>query len=307
MTEIGQTTGTVTVTLPDRSGDSVTLGWAAATDTGRRRAHNEDSYVVDVPMFAVADGMGGHSAGDRASAAVVERLAEVADGGFGKRRDVEAALKRATKDISHVVDPEHRGVGTTVTGALLALVDGQAGWTIFNVGDSRTYLFQDDVFEQVTIDHSVVQELVDAGLLDAADAESHPDSNIITRAVGFNAAPVPDFWRIRLHTGMRLLLCSDGLTKEVDDATIGRQVRSIADREVLVETLVGLALEAGGRDNVTVVVVDVIDAPGGAASDSGSETDDVEADSDDDEDFEDDSLDEDHDDTIPRSGSAPTG
>lgn len=308
MTEIGKTTATATVALPDRSGETVTLGWAAATDTGRRRAHNEDSFISDAPVFAVADGMGGHSAGDRASAAVVERLAEIADRDFGRRRDIEAALKRATRDISKVVDPEHRGVGTTVTGALLTMVDGQPGWTIFNVGDSRTYLLHDDVFEQVSIDHSVVQELIDAGLLDPADAERHPDSNIITRAVGFNAVPAPDFWQVRLHTGMRLVLCSDGLTKEVDDVTIARQVTTIADREVLVETLVGLALDAGGRDNVTVVVVDVIAAPDDAASVSAEGEDAVAGDEDDETDSEyvDDSLDDDHEDTIPRPGTSAT-
>src|SRR5690606_12822251 len=144
----------------------------------------------------VADGMGGHSAGDLASAAVVEHLADVARGGFVTTRAIEKALDAATADIVEIASESELGVGTTVTGAALVLQDGSPYFAIFNIGDSRVYRFERNELAQVTRDHSVVQELVDAGALAAADAEHHPDSNIITRAVGFGARPPLDYWML---------------------------------------------------------------------------------------------------------------
>lgn len=261
MTEIGENTARHTVAVPGRPGDAIELAWGVASNTGHRRQHNEDSFVAAPPLFAVADGMGGHSAGDLASAAVVNRLAEAAVGDYSDEETIERALGLATTDIDAVVDEASLGVGTTVTGAALVLVDGVPHWSVFNVGDSRVYLVENGSMSQITVDHSVVQELVDAGMISAQDAERHPDSNIITRAVGFNAEPVPDYWRIPVRAGMRLVLCSDGLNKELDAEQMGVALTTGAPVDEVADTLVLKALDAGGRDNVTVVVIDVLSAP----------------------------------------------
>jgi serine/threonine protein phosphatase PrpC len=236
------------------------LDWAGRSDVGRKRAVNEDSVLVGPPIFAVADGMGGHAAGDRASAAVVERLAALraeADHGYLDLARLEGALNAAADDIDDFSAHIPIGAGTTVTGALLVLRDGEPTFAVFNVGDSRVYLLADDEFARVTRDHSVVQEMVDAGLLDARDAEDHPDSNVITRAVGFREPPRPDVWMLPVRPGMRLLLCSDGLTKEVDDGQIRRRLAAGGTAAETADGLMDAALAAGGRDNVTVVVIDV--------------------------------------------------
>lgn len=260
MTEIGGSNSGLAVAIPGQDA-GVTLAWAAATDTGRRRAANEDSYVARSPLFAVADGMGGHAAGDLASAAVVERLAEVVGEDFLAPREVERALERATADITVITGDNELGVGTTVTGAVLTVQDDAAFFAIFNIGDSRVYSFEGGELQQVTVDHSVVQELVDAGTLTRDEAEHHPDSNIITRAVGFNAAPYPDFWMLPLRTGLRLLVCSDGLTKELSDEAIRMRLAAKQGPEPTAAALIDAALDAGGRDNVTAIVIDVLDAP----------------------------------------------
>ena len=260
MTEVGRTSAERVLSLPGHVGVGLTLAWGAATDTGKRRKHNEDSFIAESPVFAVADGMGGHAAGDVASAAVVTRLAAVVGGDFGDAEAVTTALNDATADISEAADDNHLGVGTTATGAVLTLQGDEAFWTVFNVGDSRVYLFENNELTQVTVDHSVVQELVAAGLIAAEDAEEHPESNVITRAVGFNSAPRPDFWVIPVRKGLRLLVCSDGLTKEVDDKHIRLHLAAGLTPIETAQALVDAALAAGGRDNVTTVVVDVIEA-----------------------------------------------
>ncbi len=261
MTEIGSSNAGLTVAIPGRPDATVTLAWAAVTDTGRRRAANEDSFVAKSPLFAVADGMGGHSAGDLASAAVVERLAEIVSSDFMAPRTVERALERATADITSISGDSELGVGTTVTGAVMTLQDDDPYFAVFNIGDSRVYAFEGNELVQVTVDHSVVQEMVESGALTRAEAEHHPDSNIITRAVGFNAQPFADFWMLPARTGLRLLVCSDGLTKEVTDDRLRLHLAAGLSPEETAGALVDAALAAGGRDNVTAIVVDVLDAP----------------------------------------------
>jgi serine/threonine protein phosphatase PrpC len=261
VTEIGGSSAGLSVTIPGRPGAGVTLAWGAATDTGRRRNANEDSFVAQSPLFAVADGMGGHSAGDLASAAVVERLADSVAADFLAPRTIERALERATADITTIAGDSELGVGTTVTGVALTLQDDEPYFAVFNIGDSRVYSFARNDLVQVTIDHSVVQELMDAGALTRDEAENHPDSNIITRAVGFNAQPRPDFWMLPLQVGMRLLVCSDGLTKEVGDERIRLHLAAGLSAVETAGALVDAALAAGGRDNITTIVIDVLDAP----------------------------------------------
>ncbi|MEO8093715.1 MAG: protein phosphatase 2C domain-containing protein [Pseudolysinimonas sp.] len=260
MTEIGTGNLDFLVDIPGRD-EGVRIAWAAATDTGRRRAANEDSYVAQSPLFAVADGMGGHSAGDLASAAVVERLAEAITEDFLAPRTIERALEAATADITEIAADSLLGVGTTVTGAALTLQDDEPYFAVFNIGDSRVYCFDRNELFQVTVDHSVVQELVEAGALTRDEAEHHPDSNVITRAVGFNAQPMPDFWMVQLHAGLRFLICTDGLTKEVSDENIRMHFAAGLSPAETAGALIDAALAAGGRDNVTAIVVDIIEAP----------------------------------------------
>ncbi|MEO7123744.1 MAG: protein phosphatase 2C domain-containing protein [Lacisediminihabitans sp.] len=265
MTEIGASTAQYTVALPGARRGALLLSWGAATDIGRRRNHNEDSFLAASPIFVVADGMGGHASGEVASTAVVERLAKAMSGDFTEQDAIEESLRLATGDIGLAKDEHHLGVGTTVTGAALTLKRGKPYWTIFNVGDSRVYMFEHNELAQVTIDHSVVQELVDSGAITEEEAESHPDSNIITRAVGFNSEPMPDYWLLPVRAGLRLLLCSDGLTKEVGRERIRLHLAAGLSANETALALVDAALAAGGRDNVTVVVVDVVDVAEDAA------------------------------------------
>jgi protein phosphatase len=131
-------------------------------------------------------------------------------------------------------------------------------WVFFNIGDSRTYLY-DGSLRQITIDHSLVQEMVDSGLLAAEDAEGHPESNVITRAVGFDESPIPDLWMMPVRAGQRILVCSDGLTKEIRDSDIARILAEGGTARDTVRALVAAALDHHGRDNVTAVVIDVIE------------------------------------------------
>ncbi|MEY2457783.1 MAG: family protein phosphatase [Acidimicrobiaceae bacterium] len=271
MTQIGRSSRRHNVAVPGGGGARVSLSWAALSDKGYRRAVNEDSLLARSPIFAVADGMGGHTAGDFASAAVVTRLAEQVSVDFVEEDAINGALRAAVDDMSRGVGQTDLGTGTTVTGIALALVDGIARWLIFNIGDSRVYQFADGELQQLTTDHSIVQELLDAGAITPAEAEVHPHSNVITRAVGFNEDPVPDYWLIPIVAGARLLVCSDGLTKELTEHGIAHFLGDGSSPLDAAQQLMDAALGNGGRDNVTVVVVDVLDTPeSGSHSESGS-------------------------------------
>ena len=257
MTQLGRSSTTFTVDLP-QANTTVTLAWAMLTDTGHRREVNEDSLIAEPPVFAVADGMGGHSAGDVASAAVVTRLADLAGAAVTDADELNRALSQAVIDMAHGVGVTDQGTGTTVTGVALGLVSGAAQWIVFNIGDSRVYQLTSGVLEQVTVDHSVVQELVDAGRITREEADVHPHGNVITRAVGFHEPPVPDYRVLPLQVGMRILVCSDGLTKELTAYGIRHFLMSMPRAEDAVQALVDAALENGGRDNVTAIVLDVV-------------------------------------------------
>jgi len=246
------------IPLPDQRGGELVLAWAARTDTGLKRQANEDSAVIGFPIFAIADGMGGHSAGDRASAIVVERLGRERGAAFLDLARLESAIIEAAHDIDALGDGMPAGVGTTLTGAALVVDDGEPVFAVFNIGDSRVYRFENNELTQLTVDHSVVQELVDAGVIERRDAEHHPEANVITRAIGFHDDPDPDVWAVPAHAGLRLLLCSDGLTKEVGDDRIRLHLAAGMPPGETASALVDAALAAGGRDNVTVVVVDVL-------------------------------------------------
>ncbi|MBF4461911.1 MULTISPECIES: PP2C family protein-serine/threonine phosphatase [unclassified Rathayibacter] len=266
MTQIGRSRASITVPVSAWSSDApsaeVTLGWAARTHIGLVRGANEDSYLAKSPLFAVADGMGGHAAGEVASDAVVSRLSVAATGATIGPEEIDRALRDAVADIARQPGRADRGTGTTVTGIALTAVAGEPYWSVFNIGDSRVYLCVQGSFLQLTVDHSIVQELVDAGLITRDEADVHPHSNVITRAVGFHEAPIPDYRLVPVIAGSRLLICSDGLTKELTDAGLEHVLAESASAQDAADRLLEAALENGARDNVTAIVVDVLAVSG---------------------------------------------
>lgn len=228
------------------------VAWGARTDKGHVRKINEDAYLTEPPVFLVADGMGGYQAGETASAAVIDEFRD-ADGAEVSPEWVTDRLVRANATIR-----DGAGGGTTATGAALVLRDGRPYWLVFNIGDSRVYLRSGSQMRQVSVDHSVVQELVDAGRLAPERARFHPERHIVTKAVGTPAAPRPDFWLVPRDPGDRLLLCSDGVSTELDDAAIADVLGRPAGAQDVADALTELALQAGGRDNITCVVVDAL-------------------------------------------------
>lgn len=237
----------------------VHLTTGAATDVGRVRDHNEDAFLVTDRVMAVADGMGGHAAGEVASALAIESLEALAAREVVTADDVGVAVEAANDAIldSAVEHPERRGMGTTLTG--LALVTSgeteAAGWVVFNVGDSRVYRLAAGTLEQLTVDHSEVQELIDAGVITSREAAIHPARNVITRSLGLMASAEPDLWTLPVEDGERFLVCSDGLTNEVRESDLARILGEEDDPQEAAELLVAAANRSGGRDNITVVVV----------------------------------------------------
>ena len=235
----------------------IELSWFGITDVGRRREVNQDSLVMAPPIFAVADGMGGHSAGEIASAAVVRRLAELGGTASVTAIDISGALVDAVEDIELDAGETDLGAGTTVTGVCLGALADEPTWTVFNIGDSRVYQYFKGALTQITVDHSVVQHLIDTGAISPAEAEQHPHANVITRAVGFNEQPAPDFTQLAIIAGQRLLVCSDGLTKELTEVGIQHFLATAETAQEAAEELLQHALDNAGRDNVTVIVIDV--------------------------------------------------
>jgi len=238
------------------------FAWGAASDTGRVRQGNEDSYLVVDGLFAVADGMGGHQAGEVASHLALETLqTEFTAAGT----DV---LVRAVESANHTLvarstaDPELAGMGTTLVAMALVEASGRDAIGVVNVGDSRLYLLSDGELAQITEDHSLVATMERQGRLTAAEAAVHPQRNILTRALGIDGTVLVDSWEILPIIGDRYLICSDGLFNEVDENRIAATLRRLADPNEACRELIRLANEGGGRDNITCVVVDVVDDSG---------------------------------------------
>ena len=240
-------------------GTTLRVRWGSATHVGRVRDHNEDSLIADGMVFAVADGMGGHAAGEVASRIAVEALATLVDHPPASTEAVAEVLREANRGIlqSQVDSPDQRGMGTTVAGLTVVDAGGREHWVVFNIGDSRVYRLADNRMSMVTRDHSEVRELMDAGLIDAAEAARHPMRNIITRSLGSDPAPTPDVWVLPPTAGERFVVCSDGLSNELDDREIMLVARKYDDPQIAADRLVAEAVRAGGRDNVSVVVVSV--------------------------------------------------
>jgi serine/threonine protein phosphatase PrpC len=235
---------------------SIALRWAATTHPGMRRAVNEDSVFASFPVFVVADGMGGHASGDVASALAIEAFRGLKGRTLADVECVETAVEHAFESVNANAVGEPAG-GSTLSGTVLVDVDGVAHWLILNIGDSRTYLYEQGRLEQVTVDHSMVQELVETGALRRADARRHPNRNVITRALGAGERQSADVWLRPAERGQRLLVCSDGLSGEVDDHEIAELLGDVSSPAAVAALLLRRALDAGAPDNVTIVVVDV--------------------------------------------------
>lgn len=229
--------------------------WGSATDRGRVRPFNEDSLLAYPPVFMVADGMGGHSAGDVASRLAVEEFTQLAGHSTVTPDEVHDCIGRVASRLRTAV--AGGTAGTTVAGAAAVSHEGAAYWLVFNIGDSRVYRWAGGGLEQISVDHSVVQELVESGEIRPDQAREHPERHVITRAVGTGSEPDPDYWMIPAAPADRMLICSDGLTSELDDAEIAALLSASPDPQEAAQALVTAALRAGGRDNVSAVVVDV--------------------------------------------------
>ncbi|HEX3794643.1 MAG TPA: Stp1/IreP family PP2C-type Ser/Thr phosphatase [Acidimicrobiales bacterium] len=243
----------------------------SATDVGRVRSSNQDLALEETNLFAVADGMGGHVGGEVAARVAVDALR----GAFARQPSIDG-LRQAVVEANSAVwqrgqaENELRGMGTTMTAvALVAGADGRDVIALANVGDSRAYVSSGDRLVQITSDHSLAEEKVRHGELTEAEAAVHPHRHILTRALGVAAEVDVDLWELRLHDGDRLLLCSDGLTNEVGVDRIAQILIEIPDPAEAARGLVRAALDHGGNDNITVVVVDVLvgDRPAGTGTD----------------------------------------
>ncbi|MEY2966947.1 MAG: hypothetical protein RLY50_997 [Actinomycetota bacterium] len=236
------------------------LSWGAYTDTGMVRQQNEDSFIAEENLYVVADGMGGHNAGEVASALAVTTLRSGAKDGVVEADRLRELVQQANTAIytASLDDSTQSGMGTTLT-AVVVVPGVEPRVMVANVGDSRTYLWRDQHLSRITVDHSYVQELVNEGIITPEEARTHPRRNIVTRALGIDRSVAVDVFSQVVRTGDRLVLCSDGLVDEVPDADIAAALDVHRDPQLAAEALVMLANENGGRDNTTVVVVDVLD------------------------------------------------
>ncbi len=240
----------------------ISFKFAARSDIGLTRTSNQDSGYGGPHLLAVADGMGGAAGGDIASSVALAHLVPL-DGDSHGSDDLldhlERALERAHADLGEYVsqNPELAGLGTTV----VAMLRSGSTAAMVHIGDSRAYLLRDGALHQVTKDHTFVQHLVDIGQITAEEAESHPQRSIILRALGDNSAALDLDTTVRkLRAGERWLLCSDGLSGMVTQETIAETMAAVSDLDECADRLIDLALRAGGQDNITVVLADVVDA-----------------------------------------------
>ncbi|HJB47930.1 MAG TPA: Stp1/IreP family PP2C-type Ser/Thr phosphatase [Candidatus Olsenella excrementigallinarum] len=237
------------------SGANEFISWGARSDVGLVRGHNEDSFLLRTPLFVVSDGMGGHAAGEVASSIAVETVGERAP---GTADDVllGAAVEAANMAVIEAAEQGigKPGMGCTVTSVLIE----KNKMAVAHVGDSRAYVLRQGTLVRVTHDHSYVEELVDSGQITADEARTHPSRSIITRALGSDPDMYADHFSLEVNDGDRVILCSDGLSSMISDAEIEALAVSSATPQQAADNLVAAALTAGGADNVTVVVVDVL-------------------------------------------------
>ncbi|WP_460774906.1 PP2C family protein-serine/threonine phosphatase [Microbacterium sp. GXF7504] len=226
------------------------------TERGRTHEVNEDAVIAAHPVYLVSDGMGGHEAGDRASAAVVDAFAPLRGRLDVRPEEVVSALAEAHDAVARIARRHTRGAGATLSGVVAVVQHGVPVWLVVNLGDSRVYRLVGSALEQLTVDHSVVQELVASGALRPAEAHRHPERNVLTRAVG-DLAGDADYWLAPIVTGERLLVCTDGLSDRLGEEAIRAGLTMGGAAAQTAHGLVAQALARGARDDVTAIVVDV--------------------------------------------------
>lgn len=230
---------------------------SAATNTGLLREHNEDSYLAEFPVFVVADGMGGHEAGDLASQAVISTFKALSGRDDLEPSSVLPVAQATHEEVARATQSDN--AGSTLTGVIAVTVNAVRHWMVLNLGDSRVYKLSGGSLQQVTKDHSLLQDLLDSGELQADQADSFVAKNVITKAVGDGGSEV-DHLLLPMLPSERLLVCSDGLHGEISDEMILSGMRDQEKPSDAVRWLITKALESGGRDNITAIVVDVRDA-----------------------------------------------
>jgi protein phosphatase len=243
----------------------------ARTDTGHQRSTNEDAHLARAPVFVIADGMGGAQAGEVASQLAIAHFADGLPGedSDGAPERLARAVQEANAEIHALSERDARraGMGTTLTAAYV----GASEISIAHVGDSRAYLLRDGELRRITEDHSLVEELLRQGRLTEEEAEEHPQRSIITRALGPEPEVEVDSISLSAAAGDVVLICSDGLTSMVSEATVGEILRDAPDITSAADALVAAALDAGGRDNVTVVLFRIEDVPGAGEQEATQE------------------------------------
>ena len=256
--------------------DQPAVRWGAATHVGLVRAGNEDAFVAEPMVFGVADGMGGHQAGEVASEIAARIIRDRLGTGASNVGVVVASVVEANASIyqaAHAI-ADQQGMGTTLTALVVMRADESnvARFALINVGDSRTYLLRNGELHRATVDHSYVQELVNTGHISEDEARTHPRRNIVTRALGIEPTVRVDTWLVPMVHGDRFILCSDGLVDEVHDDEIAAIAVATSDAQECANQLVAKANANGGRDNVTVVVVDVLQGVDPTGADGELET-----------------------------------
>ena len=237
------------------SGSNAFISWGARSDVGLVRSHNEDSFLLRTPLFAVCDGMGGHAAGEVASSIAVETIGEKAPATADDTL-LGAAVESANIAIIEGAAEGKGKVGMGCT-ASAVLIEGNK-MAVAHVGDSRVYLLRHGTLVRVTHDHSYVEELVDSGQITADEARVHPSRSVITRALGSDPDMYADHFSLEVNDGDRIIVCSDGLSSMITDASIEALAVSSVTPQQAADNLVSAALTAGGGDNVTVIVIDVL-------------------------------------------------
>ncbi|MDO4900147.1 PP2C family serine/threonine-protein phosphatase [Actinomyces sp.] len=254
-----ETAAVVAPQPPEGGGPSARTVVGAATDIGRVRSVNEDGYLAIAPAFIVVDGMGGHVSGRAATRTALNTMLPLAGRRITDRTAVVDSVLAAGRAVSAIPSHAANPPGATIAGVVLAELEDEPTWIAFNVGDSRVYLLRDHLLSQLSHDHSQVQDLIDAGHLTPAQARFDSRRNVVTRALGagLDQDAYPELHQVEARRGDRILVCSDGLSDELDDDALATVLGSGLGAQRTAEAAVAAALEAGGHDNVTAVVVDL--------------------------------------------------
>ena len=237
---------------------AATLQWGAAIDIGSVHTTTQDGYCTDPPVFVVADGIGGHAAGDVASREAIGALKPLTGKSQVTRENLQERLAEAQTRVDAIAVENGRPPGTTLSGVIATETADGPSWLVVNIGDSRTYRLSSDGFEQLTTDHSLAQDLVNRGAVTPAAAKSLPVGNALTRALIQGSDHTADVSELPMGAGDRILVCSDGLPKALDDQAIAEVLGRIADPQAAADELVAAVVQGGAHDDVTVLVVDVV-------------------------------------------------